>query len=88
MTDGTWYLWWIAVHPDQQARGLGTQLMAHVEADIRQRGGRQLFIETSSMPAYEPTRRFYTKLGYEKVAVLPDYYVVGDDMVIFRKRFD
>ena len=87
MTDRTWYLYWIAVTKDIQTRGVGTQLLQHVENDIRQKGGRLLLIETSSLAHYGPTRRFYQKHHYEQAAVLKDYYSDGDDMVVFRKHF-
>jgi len=71
MTDRTWYLYWIAVRKDGQARGTGSALLAHVEDDIRDvQKGRILLIETSSLPHYELTRRFYLKHGYERAAVL------------------
>jgi ribosomal protein S18 acetylase RimI-like enzyme len=86
MTDRTWYLYWIAVSKHIQARGIGGTLLGHVEEDLRRAGGRVLFIETSSLPHYELTRRFYLKHGYEQAATLRDYYADGDDMVVFRKR--
>jgi ribosomal protein S18 acetylase RimI-like enzyme len=87
MADRTWYLYWIAVSKHTQARGVGSGLMRHVEDDIRKQGGRVLFIETSSLPHYELTRKFYLKQHYEQAAVLRDYYADGDDMVVFRKHF-
>src|SRR5579883_580522 len=54
MTDRTWYLYWISVTKDIQTRGVGTQLLQHVENDIRQKGGRLLLIETSSLAHYAP----------------------------------
>jgi ribosomal protein S18 acetylase RimI-like enzyme len=87
MTDRSWYLYWIAVSKQTQARGLGGYLLRHAEDDIRKRNGRVLFIETSSLPHYELTRKFYLKHGYEVTAVLRDYYADGDDMVVFRKHF-
>jgi ribosomal protein S18 acetylase RimI-like enzyme len=86
MTEGTWYLYWIAVARDAQARGLGGQLLRFAEEDIRARGGRHLLIETSSLPHYEPTREFYLKHHYDHAATVPEYYAAGDDMVVFRKR--
>jgi ribosomal protein S18 acetylase RimI-like enzyme len=86
LTVGTWTLWWIAVEKQTQARGLGGELLRYAEDDVRRRGGRLMFIETSSVPIYEPTRRFYLKHGYEQEALLRDYYADGDSMVIFRKR--
>jgi ribosomal protein S18 acetylase RimI-like enzyme len=88
MTDRSWYLYWIAVDPGLQGRGAGSTLLRHVENDIRARNGRLLWIETSSLPTYDPTRRFYSRQGYEQAAVLRDYYLEGDDMVVFRKRLD
>ncbi len=87
MTEQTWYLYWIAVSKQIQARGIGAALLGHAEAEIQQAGGRVLFIETSSLPHYELTRRFYLKQGYDLEATLRDYYAEGDHMVIFRKRF-
>jgi GNAT superfamily N-acetyltransferase len=86
MTDRTWYLYWIAVEKTGQARGTGSALLRFIEDDIRRRGGRLLLIETSSLPHYDPTRRFYLKHGYERSCVLADYYADGDDLVVFRKR--
>ena len=86
MTDRTWYLWWIAVSPHTQARGLGGGLLRHAEDEVRRAGGRLLLIETSSLPGYDPTRRFYLKHGYEQEAVLRGYYADGDDMVVYSKR--
>ena len=85
MTDRTWYLYWIAVAKTIQARGIGGALLRHAEDDIRRLRGRLLLIETSSLPHYELTRRFYLKHGYEQAATLKDYYSDGDDMVVFRK---
>ena len=86
MTDRTWYLYWIAVDKTVHAKGLGTRLLHRAEADVRAAGGRLFLIETSSLPHYELTRKFYLKHGYEQAAVLRDYYADGDDMVVFRKR--
>jgi len=86
MTDRTWYLWWIAVDKRTQARGVGSVLLRHVEEDARREKGRLLLVETSSLPHYELTRRFYLKHGYEQAAVIADYYADRDDLVVFRKR--
>jgi len=86
MTDRTWYLWWIAVSKEIQARGIGGKLLKHIEDAIRAEKGRLLLLETSSLPSYELTRRFYLKNGYTIMAVLKDYYADGHDMVVFSKR--
>lgn len=85
MTDRTWYLYWIAVDKSLQGLGLGRSLLIHAEERIGAQKGRLLLIETSSLPHYEPTRRFYLKQGYAQAAVLEDFYAEGDHMVVFRK---
>ncbi|MDZ7265974.1 MAG: GNAT family N-acetyltransferase [candidate division KSB1 bacterium] len=85
MTEGTWDLYWIAVAPQHQGRGVGRELMEFVENYVSGCNGRQLFIETSSQPKYEPTRRFYLRRNYQEIARIPDFYSVGDDRVIYRK---
>jgi GNAT superfamily N-acetyltransferase len=86
MTDRTWYLYWIAVGKQLQARGVGSRLLKHMEDEIRRANGRMLLIETSSLPHYALTRRFYLKHSFDEAAVLRDFYADGDDMVVFRKR--
>lgn len=86
MTDRTWHLYWIFVDKTTHAKGIGSEILRHVEQDIVRMGGRLFLIETSSLPSYEPTRRFYLKHGYEQAAVIEDFYTDGDDQVIFRKR--
>jgi ribosomal protein S18 acetylase RimI-like enzyme len=86
MTDGAWYIYWIAVSPTLHGKGVGREILLYAEDDIRRRNGRVLFIETSSQPSYETTRRFYLRQGYAVTGVLRDFYTDGDDMVIFRKR--
>jgi ribosomal protein S18 acetylase RimI-like enzyme len=86
MTDRTWSLWWIVVDHEVQAGGLGGELLRYVEDEVRAAAGRQLLIETSSLPKYQLTQKFYLKYGYSQVAVVPDYYAEGDDMLFFAKR--
>jgi ribosomal protein S18 acetylase RimI-like enzyme len=85
MTDRSWYLYWIAVTKHTQSRGIGGKLLKHVEDDIRASNGRILFIETSSLPHYDLTRKFYLKHHYEQAAVLADFYANGDNLVVYSK---
>ncbi len=88
MTDRTWYLYWIAVTRHTQARGIGGKLLKHVEEHIRQIGGRLLLIETSSLPHYDLTRKFYVKHRYAHAATIADFYADGDNLVVFSKRLN
>jgi len=57
--------------------------MRGTESEVRARSGRLIVVETSGMEKYASTRAFYEAAGYEKEAVLRDFYNVGDDLVIF-----
>src|SRR5258707_1131067 len=83
MTDRTWHLYWIFVDKQTHAKGIGTKLLKQAEEDIVKSGGRLFLIETSSLPSYDPTRKFYLKHGYEQAATIRDFYADGDDQVIF-----
>ena len=50
-------------------------------------GGWLLIIETSSKESYKNTVGFYYSLGYQEIARIKDFYDVGDDKLIFVKRF-
>jgi ribosomal protein S18 acetylase RimI-like enzyme len=86
MTDRTWEMWWIVVDPARHGQGLGRQLLEYTEAAVRNANGRILLIETSSTPAYIPTRGFYLKAGYNIAAEIADFYSDGDGKVIYSKR--
>ncbi|MEB3357476.1 MAG: GNAT family N-acetyltransferase [Synechococcales bacterium] len=85
MTDRTWNLQLIAIHPDRQGQGRGGKLLRYVEQALIARGGRMLLVETSGLPDFERTRAFYAKCGYEEEARIRDFYAVNDDKVVFRK---
>jgi len=85
LTEGVFDLYWIAVNPDAQGRGIGRQLLKYVEDDIRLRGGRMVLIETSSRDEYGPTIAFYHRAKYDVSACIKNFYRVGDDKLIFSK---
>ncbi len=78
-------LYWIAVDPGAQGRGLGKKLVAESERIMARRGARRIYADTSSRPQYEPTRAFYRSCGYTEEALLVDFYAAGDGKVIFVK---
>lgn len=88
MTERTWDIYWLAVAPDEQSRGIGRTLLTIAEDKIKEANGRLALIETSSRPDYERTRRFHLLQGYELVCCIPDFYAPGDDKLVFRKRLE
>lgn len=87
LAENAYDLYWMAVTPAEQGKGLGKALVRWLEAEVRTLGGRMIIIETSSQPRYHPTRQFYVRLDYKEVARIPDFYKPGDDRVIYAKYF-
>jgi len=86
MTQGTFDLYWIAVDPDFQKKGAGSKLLEFLEEWVRAEGGRLILADTSTIPHYEKTQKFYLKNGFREVAKVPDYYHPGNDRITFCKR--
>jgi ribosomal protein S18 acetylase RimI-like enzyme len=86
LTDGVWDLYWICVDRAEQRHGIGGELLQNVEQDVRARGGRAIYLETSDSDEYAAAREFYTRHGYECIAHIDDFYAPGEGKVIYRKR--
>jgi GNAT superfamily N-acetyltransferase len=82
----SWDLYWIAVSPAAQGRGIGRRLLQATEEAVRQAGGLSIYVETSSRPQYDPTRAFYLACGYRIEHVFADFYAPGDGKTVYVKR--
>jgi D-alanine-D-alanine ligase len=78
-------LYWIAVHPDFQGRGLGRKLLEEGERLIKAAGGTRVYVDTSQRVQYASTRAFYESCGYRLETVLVDFYGPGDGKAIYSK---
>ena len=85
-TEGTFDLYWLAVDPTVQGKGIGTTLVRAVERELRDRGARMLLVETSSRPDYSNTRAFYARCGYTEAARIRDFYAPADDRIMLTTR--
>jgi ribosomal protein S18 acetylase RimI-like enzyme len=88
LTEGTFDLYWIAVHPEAQGTGVASKLDDAVVKAIRNTGGRWLLAETSSTGPYAAARAFYERRGYCLLGRIADFYRAGDDRLTFGKRLD
>lgn len=86
LTDGVFDLYWIAVDPNARRNSVGRGLLTTSEEEARKMGGRMLIVETSGTPLYEATRKFYFSMGYTIEATIKDFYMMGDDLMVFTKR--
>ena len=85
-TEGTHDLYWLAVDPAAQGRGVGRALVREVERKLIGRAGRLLVVETSSRPDYASTRQFYARNGYTEAARVRDFYAPADDRILLTTR--
>ena len=84
-TLGSFDLYWIVVDPQEQGKGVGRALLREAEREIASQGGRGIYVETSSLPLYLPTRTFYERCGYQIAGGFPDFYAPGDGKVVYAK---
>ncbi|MBN2352134.1 MAG: GNAT family N-acetyltransferase [Spirochaetales bacterium] len=84
-TTASFDLYWIAVEEGARHARLGSEILIRSEAAIKALGGTRVYVETSSRPQYEPTRRFYEGRGYRRETVLEDFYAPGDGKVMYVK---
>jgi ribosomal protein S18 acetylase RimI-like enzyme len=87
MTQSTFDLYWIAVHPRIHRKRIGHTLLEHCEEQVTSLGGKLIVVETSSQAKYEPTRTFYLRHQYKETSRIKDYYAPGDDLVVYTKHF-
>ena len=85
LTRGSWYLYWICVHPAFHGRGVAQLLQRTAEDLVRREGGERLVLETSGRSPYERSRRFYASAGFEVQGRIADFYQRGDDCIIYVK---
>jgi len=86
-TQSSYDLYWIAVHPDFQGKGLGRQVLNESERLIRESGGTRIYVETSQRLQYSGTRAFYEHCGYRLESVMADFYAPGDAKATYCKAF-
>ena len=85
LTKGTYDLYWIAVNPNVQAKGIGSGLVKYIEEHIAKLKGRLILIETSGKPSYEKERKFYLKNSYTQLVDIKDFYDVNDSLIVYGK---
>jgi|GEM_PF-5862465 len=69
-----WEIDWLVVKKDAQKQGIGTQLVKFAFKHIKEKDGKHVYLRTSSGEYNQSTLHFYKKIGFEKLANLPDYY--------------
>ncbi len=83
--DRVWNLWFLAVDPASQARGVGTALVGTLVDRLAGRA-RVLLVETSSAPAQAGARAFYAARGFTHEATVREFYGPDEDKVVYWRR--
>ncbi|MDX2028199.1 MAG: GNAT family N-acetyltransferase [Alphaproteobacteria bacterium] len=74
------FLDYVAVGEKWHGQGIGRRLLEAVEEELRNRGCRQITLDTEGFQSPD----FYRRLGYEVITTVPDY-ICGYDQLIMRK---
>ena len=85
MTAAAYDLYWLVVGEASRGRGIGAALVDALGAELKQRGGRVIRVETSSLEGQGGARRFYEKTGFKLAGAIADFYRDGDDLLVFSK---
>lgn len=85
-TDGTFNLLAIAVMPEDHGKGIGSMLVAALEARLRAQAARVLIVETSALDEYADTWAFYRARGFVEEARIRDFYSEGEHKIVFWKH--
>jgi len=84
-TQDSFDLFWIAVAPEEQGKGLGSQVYTRAETAMAKAGASRIYADTSSSDRYAGSRGFYQSMGFREQARLPDFYAPGDSKIVYAK---
>ena len=87
MTRFAYDLYWIAVDPSFQKKGLGSRLEEKMcSALLEQSDSAVIRVETAGRDDYLGQRAFYLARHYGECGRIPDFYSEGDDLVLYCKK--
>jgi ribosomal protein S18 acetylase RimI-like enzyme len=84
LSPGEGHLRGMAVLPDWQGRGIAEQLLAAVEAELRQRGCQRITLDTTA--PLQRAIRFYERNGYTATGKVSDFF--GMPLYEYGKNLD
>jgi ribosomal protein S18 acetylase RimI-like enzyme len=85
-TQNRFDLYWIAVSPTTQGKGLGRKLLAASVEAARALNATHMFIDTSTRPDYAAAHKVYEALGFTRMGTLVDFYADGDGKALYGRK--
>jgi len=85
-TQNRFDLYWIAVSPSAQGKGIGRRLLGATMDAARSIGATHMFIDTSTRPDYAAARKLYRELDFALMGTLIDFYADGDGKALFGRK--
>ena len=85
-TDNRFDLYWIAVSPRAQGKGLGKRLLRETMTAAKRFDATHMFIDTSTRTDYGAARKLYEALGFTLMGTLVDFYSDGDSKAFFGRK--
>ena len=70
---------------DRHGLGHGAALVDHLQTELLARSARLMIVETSSLAAFEPARKFYDKCGVTHEATIKNFFAAGDNKLVYTK---
>ena len=91
-TDGSFGLSWTYLHPRHRRTGKGTKMLNWMIEIMRERDGRKAFVHASDYmdpedgDIYRDAREAYTQVGFSQEIRQPDYYALGESLLVYGMR--
>lgn len=86
VASGIYWAEWGYVHKDYRRQGIATLLWETLEADLKLKECRKIYIDIGNESEHIDAIRLYEKRGYVQEGFCPDFWREGDDLLIFAKR--
>lgn len=84
-SDKRLFISWFAVDPMLQRRGVGAEMINHIERTVKESGVRWLYVETYDNETFRKANNFYRKCGYRHAGHLKNYLDDGSDALYYMK---
>lgn len=84
--NGVYFLGSFAVRKGYRGQGIGRKILTFLEDELRSRGARLLYAETSTAQDFQETAGFYEAVGYELVAEVPDFWRKDEPLALYQKE--